>query len=94
MATVIRGQDNFNSNSAGIGTTVDAVNSYGFFGDYNGYGIKLPGATLSGSLIDYEYDAYSFSYNALSQSLSGTWRVMGYTGGSYYNNGTCLVRIS
>lgn len=93
MATVIRGQDNFNSNSAGIGSTVDAVNSYGLFGDYNGSSY-LPNATLSGSLIDYEYDVYSFSYNALSQSLSGTWRVMGYTVGAYYGNGTCLVRIS
>lgn len=93
MATILRGQDNFNSGSYGVGDTVNAVGSYSLVGDYSG-GSLLPGDTIAGSNLDYMYSVYSFNYASITTSLSGTWRCMGYSGGQYYNNGTAFVRIS
>ena len=93
MATILRGQDNFDSGAVGVGSTVDAVGSYGLVGDYNG-GTLLPGATIAGSNLDQMYSVYSFNYASITTTLSGTWRCMGYSGGAYYTNGTAFVRIS
>ena len=67
MVTVLKGQDNFNSDSVGVGTTVDAVKSYGLFGNYDDIE-RLPNSTLFGASLDYQYSVYSFNYAALTQS--------------------------
>ena len=93
MPTVLRGQDDFNSNAVGVGKTVDAVGSYSLVGDFNS-GAVLAGDTIAGSQLDYMYSVYSFNYASITTTLSGTWRCMGYSSGNYYGNGTAYLRIS
>ena len=92
MASVIRGNDNFDS-AIGGSTTYGGVGTYGLF-HWPSAGIRNPGDTIAGSSI---YPASSFddsgSYNGYSSASghpSGTWRLMGQTG--RMNGTTTLTR--
>ena len=86
MASVIRGDDNFDSSSTGPSTTAGDVGTYAFLHNVaNGaqsWGTTIsasslyPGALINGSASpDYAFGQTS----AISESitLSGTWRIMG-----------------
>jgi len=99
MASVIRGDDNFDSSSVGPSTTLGAVGTYAFVhrGSSN-----LPGTTVAGSLLQYANTADANNWGGCGVVPSGTWRLMGstgYFGGAYTTTDpsfrmTVAVRIS
>ena len=102
MASVIRGNDNFDSGSVGPSTTAGAVGTYAWLArNGNAAGI-VAGDTLAGSsLVFASVDSVSsYSYSTVlsatsATSPSGTWRIMGTTHGSGQSTKGCLfVRIS
>ncbi len=92
MASIIRGNDNFDSGVVGS-TTYGAVGTYALL-YYETLGTNAPGTTASGSYL-YPSNTYNYYLNKPTYSgsgrPSGTWRLMGQTG--YYNNTTVLARI-
>ena len=108
MASVIRGNDNFDSASFGS-STFGAVGTYVFgfmFADdltqgntYSGSNIKPAGfGYYSSSLSDDTYNT-SMGFNKGGSALSGTWRAMGrsnaYSGANNtYQRASLFVRIS
>ena len=102
MASVIRGDDNFDSGDVGVPDTVGAVGTYTFAGsNISNHAI---GSTRSGSqlhVIGIRYSggtttngSYSSIYwGAQDASLSGTWRRMGGMHPSYASM-SLWVRIS
>ena len=103
MASVIRGDDNFDSGSAGHSTTLGDVGTYAYLA---AYGDLVAGSTYSGSSLYYAgVIHWGMAANTRqdtvntwrsSTSPSGTWRAMGQskndTGGQ--GVGTVCVRIS
>ena len=86
MASVIRGDDNFDSSSVGPSTDLGAVGTYAFVGLYSSVAHAV-GNTVAGSTL-FHWQIYSSSNisaggtfsiagNSQSASLSGTWRWLG-----------------
>jgi len=115
MTSVIRGSDNFDSGTVGS-TTYGAVGTYVSAGEELGEGESATGGdTKAGSTLkthandagQYGIEASPFYYafsnaDAVSASLSGTWRLMSptmsrYTGAYYsvpVNKAALWIRIS
>ncbi len=106
MASVIRGDDNFDSATVGS-TAYGAVGTY-VWGYFSGTGIT-EGSTKAGSSITPAGDFYyltslagdagnaSFLHTQGGSALSGTWRAMGRTmnsSTSTFTRFTLFVRIS
>ena len=104
MASVIRGDDNFDSASAGPSATFGAVGTYAFcVGVILGF---TEGSTVAGSsLLPSGLNSNSYTSDALDDAsttkggsaLSGTWRAMGrqnYGPASNRGRQTLFVRIS
>ena len=106
MASVIRGDDNFDSSSVGPGTTAGAVGTYAYLWRDNA-GTVL-GSTHSGSTLFYAVTNDDNTTGAganvykgtgiirSSISPSGTWQAMG-SAGTYpatHGQATLYVRIS
>ena len=91
MASIIRGNDNFDSGVVGS-TTYGAVGTYGLF-FYQTLGQNAPATTVSGSSLypanTYDYSGHRPTYSG-SGHPSGTWRLMGQTG--YYNETVTITR--
>jgi len=104
MASVIRGNDNFDSATVGS-TNLGAVGTYAWMfrttastsgitsnSTYSGSGLRYNGYTTSNI-----YDGNLYSYgNTAPSAPSGTWRAMGHAQDNRYNhyNATLFVRIS
>lgn len=90
MASVIRGDDNFDSSDVGPSTTYNAVGTYTMARTASSgtYG-RVPARTRAGSGL-HPCDCLR-DFNS-SYTLAGTWRLMGYT--HYDNRGAVYVRIS
>ena len=99
MASVIRGNDNFDSSSVGPSTSLGAVGTYAFI--YYATN-STPGTTVAGSSLQYANTVGHDNNGSSGISPSGTWRLMGSVG--YFNGGnvtnsigykmTVAVRIS
>jgi len=87
MASVIRGDDNFDSSSTGPSTTAGAVGTYGFFASNV---IITEGSTTAGSNLQFAGSPRLATGNA----PSGTWRCMGKTYRTGYSDLTVFVRVS
>lgn len=89
MASVIRGDDNFDSGNVVPSTTYDAVGTYVMA--YN-IGPINPGSTIAGSSLN----PTNAGKQLWSTTLSGTWRCMGYNRGAATTGSqvTTYVRIS
>lgn len=91
MASVIRGDDNFDSAEGGPNATFGGVGTYAFL-QWEGASQQSPGATVAGSSL---YPASSWGgtsgayYSGVGRP-SGTWRLMGSTG--YYGGTVALDR--
>jgi hypothetical protein len=85
MASVIRGNDNFDSGTVGS-TTFDAVGTY-CLAHSTAYGSHVGGTTYSGSALRTAnaYEGGGGSSGSSNASLTGTWRLMGNIG--YINGG-------
>ena len=102
MASVIRGNDNFDS-AIGGSTDVGAVGTYALMRDTPSAANFTPGSTIAGSGLYYA-NTYQYGSNWGSGTISaaGTWRIMGHSGiynGSLSISGTSTgvsvyVRIS
>jgi len=101
MASVIRGNDNFDSATAGS-TDLGAVGTYAFLRTASGSTAGVTaGSTYSGSGLQYyasndsgsNVNTYTYSFGS---APSGTWRAMGTGSDSRYNHfqQTVFVRIS
>ena len=101
MASVIRGDDNFDS-AIGGSTDLGAVGTYAFLRTASGSTAGVTaGSTYSGSALRYYASVDSgsntncYTYNTGS-APSGTWRAMGTGADSRYNHSvsSVFVRIS
>jgi hypothetical protein len=101
MASVIRGNDNFDSATVGS-TALGDVGTYAFLRTASGStGGVTAGSTYSGSglryyaSVDSGFNTNTYTYNTGS-TPSGTWRAMGTGSDSRYNHfqQTVFVRIS
>lgn len=100
MASVIRGNDNFDSGvDLSVSTTQGDVKTYAFLVK-NGSGALGFGTTYSGSALvagavdapnGYIYNTLVYGNSGVTQA--GTWRCMG-TGSGHYTQGSVFVRIS
>ena len=108
MASIIRGNDNFDSSDVGPSTAVGAVGTYyvgGILGPNLSSGVTVAGSNIWDQGLSNSYQrlpftpSYGYSTNGTQTqtSLSGTWRMMNgpiRSGGSGIITGTLLVRIS
>jgi len=85
MASVIRGDDNFDSSSTGPSTTAGAVGTYAMLVRTTASTISA-GSTYAGSGLKYSgfrvgYGAWYEAYGpgTVGSTVSGTWRAMGTT---------------
>ena len=84
MASVIRGDDNFDSANVGPSTTFGAVGTYAFVIDYGAaqnIGSTIAGSTIRPALIykpgNIETSVASYlAHGSQESTLSGTWRIM------------------
>ena len=80
MASVIRGNDNFDSGIGGS-TTVGAVGTYALMRNTSNTANFTPGSTKAGSAL---YYANTFQngvhWGSGNTSAAGTWRIMGHSG--------------
>jgi hypothetical protein len=84
MASVIRGNDNFDS-AIGGSTAVGAVGTYALMRDTSSASNFTPGSTRAGSGLYYANTyQYGANWGSGTTSAAGTWRIMGHTG--MYNN--------
>jgi hypothetical protein len=90
MATVLRGNDNFDSANPAP-TAGGAVGTYALCRNDSG-STRTIGQSESASNLYYLSFAYNGFYIDTSNRPSGTWRVMSYSYPS--NQGTVLLRIS
>ena len=86
MASVIRGNDNFDSGSVGSTTLAD-VGTYAFCRTSSNLGVNA-GATTSGSNLIYS----DRNGNSSGGPSGGTWRIMGHGGNTIFEN--VWVRVS
>ena len=94
MPSVIRGDDNFDSNTSIPSTAYDAVGTYALLHWINQTS-TAPNTTVAGSNL-YPASTWSASttvgaYYSGSGTVSGTWRLMGSIG--YYSGTTAINRI-
>ena len=103
MASVIRGDDNFDSSSVGPSTAVGAVGTYALMRDISNPGNVTPGTTRAGSGLYYANTYHGgTNWGSGTTSAAGTWRIMGHSGiynGTGSNTGvntavSVYVRIS
>ena len=96
MASVIRGDDNFDSaDMYAQPTTVGAVGTYALLGVFQSGAINSPGITKAGSELRYANsgDLSAAAWGGLINSApSGTWWLMGNTGHAY--NGSFATSTS
>ena len=104
MASIIRGDDNFDS-STSFSTTLGAVGTYAFLystsnssaGLVAGTSYAASGLRYSGYTTSNIYDGNLYSYGTSTTAVSaGTWKAMGHardTRSTRYN-ATLFVRIS
>jgi len=93
MASVIRGNDNFDSSSVGPSTDLGAVGTYAVLGRYGGFNagsLYSSGLTYSGWHV---HVAEVYSQYA-SGTPSGTWRAMGQEFRTDRQTLTVAVRVS
>lgn len=93
MASVIRGNDNFDS-AIGGSTTAGAVGTYAMMQRTTGSGELIEGSTIAGSSLAYSNVNWSVDF---TRTASGTWRVMGNYNGSGHGSTNYIsvsVRIS
>ena len=84
MASVIRGDDNFDSANVGPSTTSGAVGTYAnvvYYGAELSFGDTVAGSSLYPATIsksgDYTYrTGATVAFGSTAVALSGTWRVM------------------
>jgi hypothetical protein len=102
MASVIRGDDNFDS-AIGGSTTLSAVGTYAWLGGATTSIQPNAGNSIAGSSLRYAGTASTSTYSdntaaRIGQSSpstpSGTWQAMGGTGAIARYNATLYVRIS
>ena len=74
MASVIRGDDNFDSSITGPSTTVGAVTTYGLLVTALNYGEYFPGDTIAGSNL-----RWTNTSRQQNGTPSGTWQMCGYS---------------
>lgn len=100
MASVIRGDDNFDSGvELGNSTTAGDVGTYAFLvkqGSGNiAWGTTYGGSTLEAASVDapngYIYNTLVYGNSSIFQS--GTWRCMGHSS-THNTKGSVFVRIS
>ena len=98
MASVIRGNDNFDSGSVGS-TTAGAVGTYALASWPSPGSAKTAGDTVAGSTL--RLAAYSYTSNnntayggVTTTGLSGTWQLMGGWTGNSSNQASVFIRIS
>lgn len=95
MASVIRGNDNFDSATVGS-TTLGAVGTYALLGTTNA-AVVSPGATTAGSNLRY---SSAYGYNSSNHGLgptspsAGTWRCMGNSGAYNFSESSGLANAS
>jgi hypothetical protein len=78
MASIIRGNDNFDSATAGPITTAGAVGTY-MFANNSTYGTIATGSTVAGSTLR---PTSAGNPSNTSYTMSGTWRLMGHKEGT------------
>jgi hypothetical protein len=97
MASVIRGNDNFDSSSIG-NPTAGAVGTYALLGRIGTGATKIRGDTIAGSEVRFATTFSSdngYGGGAGSYAPSGTWRVMGSLGGQNgSDNNTTVARMT
>ena len=102
MASVIRGDDNFDS-AIGGSTTLNAVGTYAWLGGITTSIRPNAGDIIAGSSLTYAGTASASFYSdntaarigfSVPSTPSGTWRAMGGTGNVARYNATLYVRIS
>ena len=93
MASIIRGNDNFDSSDVGPSTTLAAVGTYAFLKTVV-EAAHAPGSTQPASNLNYS-NAQGNTNSSSYPLTSGTWRCMGFShqSGNQYST-TLWVRIS